>query len=153
MEITINPTITVPLYDIHSQDSSVAITNPNYVSHASSSIYGSSDYKYIISLNPIYSLMIANIIINKEMSYIREKKCIDVADFSKIQQMLNSDEKEINNLAYSILEKHTKYVVPISRILNNRTISELTSYDTDNLNSIITRYLQNNNLNIEDIVK
>ncbi len=121
---------------------SVAITIPVKYTSYNNTIEAAATTGYQNEITADFSLSryvlesMALAIARQEMSEIKEK-----IELEKVNEMLNSNDKEMNNLAFNILKEHTKYAGRIYESIK-------WGY---NLDTIVEEFTRNNRLNLMSV--
>lgn len=121
----------------------VKITVPGIQAHgsllqASSASYNDTDH--LIGFSKDMIMFLANQIMSKEMEVL--KRTHPEVDIIKLQEMISSGDKEMNNLADTILYKYTRYTGRILHLLRIGIIGDL--------ENVVSEYTRLNSMNITD---
>lgn len=125
-------TIQIPAVEITSNSRFFTIYNNGDSQHPS----------YKIGVNSNITQMLAFDIVEKEIKIIKEFH--PEVDLDRVQEMIHSGDREMNDLAYSILNEHSKYCVEILQLMkfiSSDGVSEA-------LENVVRKYIDKNKLNI-----
>jgi len=133
------PSVTVEIPGVQSNSLLLNVYDPNQGRQVHGSYGTSSDVR--IEPSSVMVGMLVNMIIAREMDQLRRDN--PGFDVHKIQQMWQSGDSEMKNLAINTMKVYTKYTYRIMMYIEN---------SKDSLECIIEEYQENNKFNLGGVV-
>lgn len=121
---------------------SINIMTPDLISNTGIISVMNTPVNHTVEMGPLLAGYLARDLLGKELLIVKEKAS-SIIDYGRLQEMVNSGDGEMNNLAYSILDQYSKYA---SRLL--RQLKAYPSCSTYAVENIINEYLMSNKTNI-----